>query len=224
MTGVFDELPTETGILEAAEFAAPVPEASPREKLDALKNLVQLPSDLNVVKLTALARDIAQDLRPVADILITHGLTQQQYEYLEQSNDLYRRILADQAELWQGIKGTRERVRAQAAAALEAQLPHIAARMGNAAEKLSEVVEAGKLLAKIADVDAPSGGSTAGGERYSITIDLGADTRVVVGVAGNPVPGADEAQLKTVSPVGGGSSSAGALPALAEGPGDDPPV
>jgi hypothetical protein len=48
--------------------------------------------------------------------------------------------------------------------------------MKNSAEAFPAAIEAGKLFAKIAGLDALSKGEGPPGERFTITINLGADT------------------------------------------------
>jgi hypothetical protein len=170
----FTDDPVETGIVTVAVTSELTPEA-----VQAAKALVNLP-DVSPVTLAQLAREIAQDIGLLPAILQKHKLTQAQYEFLEKHNAFFRGILTNEIRNWQSIKSTEVRLRLQAQAALEQQMPTIANRMGNAAEKLGDAVEAAKLFARIAGVDSAPVGPATTGERYQIVIDLGAD-RIVVG-------------------------------------------
>ncbi len=152
-----------------------------REGYEAAKALVPMPRDFGVPQMTALARDLAMDLLTVDAAIHKHGLSNAQYELLRDYNEYFKKTLAQQAAEWQGIGSTQDRLRAQAAAALEEQLPVLASRMGKQSEKLIETVEAAKLFAKIAGVDGDAARTGGGGERFTINIDLGADTRLILG-------------------------------------------
>lgn len=132
---------------------------------------VELP-DISPVDLAKLARAVAQDISLLSTILEKHGLTESQYGFLEKHNAYFRSTLEQEIKNWQSIKSTEARLRLQAQAALESQMPTLAARMDTA--KLGEAVEAAKLLARIAGVDAVQGAPSAAGERFTINIDIGA--------------------------------------------------
>lgn len=136
--------------------------------------------DLTAVQLAQLAREIAQDLVDLPTILGKHNITQDQYDFLQEHNAYFKSILASEVQAWQSIKSTEARIRLQAQAVVEEQMPALAARIGGK-EKLSESVEAFKAISRIAGVDTPASGPVASGERYTINIDLGADTRIVIG-------------------------------------------
>lgn len=205
----------ETGIVEASAevitaMVNPATGLTP-QGLEAVKALARLPDDLTPTRLMQLARDLAIDIQTVPNILAKHGITQAQFEYLSIYNEFFKNALASQATEWQGVKGTADRLAAQAAAALEEQMPTLASRMGSKAEKLVDAVEAAKLFATIARVDGKSGDGRRNGEGFTITIDLGADTRVVVGTA----PAADTSAV---------TAHAAALPEHAQGMRDAPPL
>ena len=224
----FTDEPIETGLVTATVNPSASEELTP-EAIQAAKALVALP-DISPVTLAQLARDIAQDIGLLPAILQKHKLTQAQYEFLEKHNAFFRGILANEIKNWQSIRSTEVRLRLQAQAALEQQMPGLATRMGSTAEKLGDAVEAAKLFARIAGVDAAPTGPATTGERYQITIDLGADASVVIGAtsgapqnARTPEQGAAQA-----NPAGGSNAPALrrdgqgqghllALPALPEG-------
>jgi hypothetical protein len=128
-------------------------------------------------------------------LLSKHGITQTQYDFLIEHNDYFKNTLASECKDWQSIASTEKRVRLQALAALEDKMPSIANRMGQAAEKLGDVVEAAKFFAKVANVDSTTGGAAGGGAGFTISIDLGADTRITIG----PPEGAPADQVQAQS-------------------------
>lgn len=195
-------------VVEAPKVEAPgLTEAG----LDALKALVSLPRGFGPPQMVALARDLAINILPLGTILTNHKLSNAQYEFLSAHNEFFKHALQQLASEWQGIRSTTERLRHEALAALEEQLPSIAGRMGKQSEKLIDAVEAAKLFARIANVDGGTAGRDAGGERFTISIDLGADTRLVLGNAG--------AEAKDTSPAG-----AGGVPKIIEGTRSTSPV
>lgn len=215
----FIDEPVETGIVTATVTASGSEPGSVSENvmtpeaIQAAKALVNLP-DISAVALAQLAREIAQDIGMLPAILQRHKLTQAQYEFLEKHNRFFKGILEGETRNWQSIKSTEVRLRLQAQAALEQQMPGLATRMGNAAEKLSDAVEAAKFFARVAGVDAPQPGAAVPGERYTITIDLGADTRITVGAQGDASPRADAARTETVRTNPQGQSYDGAMAKL----------
>lgn len=221
----FTDEPVETGFTVAVTDSDGLTPAA----VQAAKALVNLP-ELSPVALAQIARDIAQDIAQLPAILAKHKLTRPQYEFLEKHNKFFINVLAGEITNWQSIKSTEMRLRLQAQAAIEQQLPGIAGRMGNAAEKLGDVVEAFKAVARVAGVDTPPAGPVAAGARYQIVIDLGADTNVVIAAKGGTAPGAGAAQSSAISqdpqaggnaqPLQHGGQGQGhllALPALSEG-------
>ena len=105
---------------------------------------------------------------------------------------------------WNSAMSTPDRIKIQAAAALEDKLPDLAIRMGNKSEGLPGVVEAAKLFAKIAGVGEREMGAVASGERFSIVINLGADEKLTIGAP------------QEISPAGAGKARACHVPVDAE--------
>jgi hypothetical protein len=169
--------PIETGIVTATVNPGLTPAGR-----EAAKALVQMP-DLRPSKLAALARDIAYDIMPWPALLAKHQITQDQYDFLSVNNEFFKSLLAGAIQEWQSIKSTEQRVRMQSLAAYEELLPQIAGRMGQTTEKLVDVVEGAKLLAKTGGLDAGPNGPRSGGEGFTISIDLGADTKLTIGPA-----------------------------------------
>lgn len=167
------------------EITATVTTGLTPEGLDALKAIVALPKQFGPPEMVALARDLATNIHPLNVILLNHNVSNVQYEFLTEHNAFFKKTLEALSLEWQGVTKTVDRLRMQAQAALEAQLPSIASRMGKQSEKLIDAVEAAKLFAKIGDVDGGASGGNASGERFTISIDLGADSRLVIGNAGS---------------------------------------
>jgi hypothetical protein len=159
--------------------------------LQAAHILVGLPK-LDWPTLSQLAREMAMNLKPKDHIIHDYKLSQVQYDFLEAHNEFYREAFRAACAEWHAPMSTQERIKVEAAAILEDSLLGIGARMQNKGEGLPGVIEAAKLFAKIAEVGERGSGSPSGGERVTINIDLGGDTKVSVAVA--PAPQADVSQ------------------------------
>lgn len=186
----FENELVETGF-EGITATVTEPEEPSAATIEAMKALVALPQDKSTPQfLMAVARELAMDVHTVDNVIAKHGLTNAQYEFLSTHNTFFKHALLQQVQEWQRLDSTQARLKAESAAALEEQLPIIASRMGSRSEKLSDVVEAAKLFAKIAGVDTAPAGAGSAGERFTINIDLGADDKLTVRSGRNPETGA----------------------------------
>lgn len=188
--------------------------------VQAAKALLALPI-LTGPMLARLARELAMDIRATLEILKDYQLNKVQYDFLREHNEFFKAALTASTIEWNSAMSTQDRIRAQAAAALEDKLPDLAIRMGNKSEGLPGVVEAAKLFAKIAGVGERDMGAVASGERFTITINLGADEKIIVGStqevsATHPTA----AGAGSLSSDASGQDSGQAVRPLAEGQGD----
>lgn len=144
------------------------------------------------VKLAKLAREVAMNIRDLPVVLKDYGLTADDYNTHIYPNPFYRRTLDNYIQEWNSAVSTQQRIKVEAAATLEDSLHHLGARMNKNDENLPAVVEAAKLFAKLAGVDgqAATGGGSA--EKFSITINLGADTQLHYERDITPTPPIDE--------------------------------
>lgn len=115
-------------------------------------------------------------IRNLPDILISHELTLPDYETIK-LNPFFMRLLDASMMEWQSVRNTAERTAIEAAALFEQAMPIIYARMTNNKEQLNHVVEAAKLMAKAGGIGEGNSKNTQG-EKFSITINLGADTKL----------------------------------------------
>jgi hypothetical protein len=127
-------------------------------------------SDIAMVKL---AREIAMDIQPLELILKQYAISDETWTQL-QRNTKFQMLLSSEVEAWQTALNTHERVKMKSAAMLEEWLPELNTRMHDHEEALPAVIEAGKMLARIAGLGVP-GDVTAGniGERFVINISMG---------------------------------------------------
>lgn len=175
---MFTDNPIETGISEAfAELVAaqPAPAPTPEPSLPAItfagSDLIT-PSVLGL-----LAREIAWDINEVATLIKTFKLSQEQFDKIT-SSDAFQQMVDAERIIWAAANNTEKRLKIEAATALERALPVISGRMVNQFEDLNHVVAAGKLLQAIAGIGSVEGAGS--GQKFSITIDLGGDTKLEV--------------------------------------------
>jgi len=127
-------------------------------------------SDIDVVRL---AREIAMDIVPLADILKQYSISDETWSEL-QRNSRFKMLLALEVEAWSTALNTHERVKMKSASMLEEFLPELYARMHDREEAFPAVIEAAKTLAKMASIGNERGDALAAiGERFSININLG---------------------------------------------------
>lgn len=143
--------------------------------------------------LAALAREIAWAVRDEAEIVAAFKVDPAAYETLKK-NEVFQKLV-DAARIdWQGSGNTSLRNQIEAAATFEAAMPFIYARMISGREPLNHVTDAAKLLADVAGIKkTPNVGQTS--ERFQITINLGADTKLEFDMAKSPVDGAPVLEL-----------------------------
>lgn len=131
-------------------------------------------SDINVVKL---AREIAMDIHPIETILKLYSITPENWLAL-QRNQKFIQLLSSQTEEWNAATNTHERVRAKSAAMLEEWLPELNNRMHDHEIALPAKIEAGKMLGRMAGIGVPNVEGGGGGERFTVTINLGEDHKL----------------------------------------------
>jgi hypothetical protein len=126
-------------------------------------------SDLALVKL---AREIAMDIQPVQNILKQYAITDETWSEL-QRNTRFLSLLSSEVEAWQTALNTHERVKLKSAAMLEEWLPELYRRMHDCGEAMPAIIEAGKMLARIAGMGLGNDAGATIGERFVINISMG---------------------------------------------------
>ena len=123
------------------------------------------------VNFAALAREIAMDIWPVAQILELHKLEDAEWQAI-QRNPNFQRALEDMTRQWNSAANTKERVKVKAATGLESILEIYIRDIVDGSIPLVQRVEAGKFLARLGEMDGSKiEGSSGGG--FSITINIG---------------------------------------------------
>lgn len=135
-----------------------------------------MPEGWNMQKVSALVRDLAQNMYDIDVILKRHNLTEQQYRFLA-DNEYFKSALQQFTVDWNTASNTQKRLALEAAIYLEDGLPNVAARMNKPTEPLADVVALVKVLAEIAGTIGAKAANqpNAPTEKFKIIINLGAD-------------------------------------------------
>lgn len=132
---------------------------------------------LTDVTLVRIARELAMDIHPVEEILKTHGIDSKQWENIQEM-PRFRALLETEMAQWNGALNTHERVKIKAAAMIEDWLPEAYERLHDKAETLPAKTELGKLVRDLAGFSKGGLNVEGGGEKFSVTINLGADSQL----------------------------------------------
>lgn len=124
-----------------------------------------------------LAREVAMGMNDISSILEKTNIDQNTWETISK-HPRFRAILEQEVLAWESATNTNERVRVKSAAIVEEWLPELFTRMHDPAENLNAKIEAGKLVARLAGMGVSNAQVTEGGERFSVTINLGADNQL----------------------------------------------
>lgn len=126
-------------------------------------------------RILRLAREIAADIQTTDTILAKAGVSPDEWEAI-QANPTFQRVLQQEIEAWNSAANTEERVKLKAAALIEEWLPELNARIHDPREGLQHKVKAAELARDLAGLGGRGVQTAAVGERFSVTINLGADT------------------------------------------------
>lgn len=131
------------------------------------------------VTFVKLAREIAMDIRPLEDVLKTHGIDQNRWETISKS-PRFQSLLRSEIETWESATNTAERVKIKSLAFVEEALPEFFERAHDRREPLPAKVEVLKTVAKFAGVGGANAEGAATGEKLMVTINLGADHSLTI--------------------------------------------
>lgn len=163
--------------------------------------------------LLRLARAIVMEIHPLDKILAEHNLTADQLSLL-QKNAYFARVLEDFRLDWGGPLSTPKRIAMKSLAALEDGLPKLAARMTDKSESLDAQVKVAKQLGEWGGLGADKS-LQGSGEKFSITINLGADEKLRF--EKNVAPTPPKSEGAAALPLNGeGKSSGGAIQLVIE--------
>jgi hypothetical protein len=130
------------------------------------------------VDFATLAREIAQDIFSVEQIVALHRLSDDEWAQIQQ-HPRFIQMLSSMQRDWNSAGNTRERVKIKAQTGLESQLEVFINDINNPQIPLSQRVDAGRFLARLGELDGqhPSQSNIGGG----ITINI------VTGANGEPL-------------------------------------
>jgi len=128
--------------------------------------------------MAAVAREVAMDILPLEDIQRLHQLSDEQWLEITQNNKFQHMLHSMQVE-WNSASNTPERVKAKASTGLEAVLETYIRDILDASIPLAQRVEAGKFLAKLGELGDRNLLGAAAGERFSIVLNIGNETKTV---------------------------------------------
>lgn len=137
---------------------------------------VNQPQDphLSEQQLVELARAMVEGIKDPEDVLPDFNITQEQFDTHIMTNGYFKRAYQALLIEWNGASSTHKRLALKSAAVLEDSLHKVGARMVDAKETLTAVVEAGKFFAKLAGAGEERERSA--GEKFSINITIGDQT------------------------------------------------
>jgi hypothetical protein len=135
--------------------------------------ITRVEPSFNDVTLLKLAREIAMDIRPIEDVIRTHGVNDDEWELICKL-PIFQDYLRGAVAEWQSATNTGDRVRLKSLAFVEEALPEFFARAHDPKETLAAKTEVLKTIAKFAGVGGTVEGAVSG-EKMVVTINLGAD-------------------------------------------------
>ena len=127
----------------------------------------------SLVDFATLAREIAQDIFPLEQVIRLHNLSDEEWLRIS-AHPKFVSILNDMQREWNSASNTAERIKVKSQAGLETQLEILIADCGDPSIPLSQRTEAYRMLARLGDLDGQ--GKAAIGEKFSITLNIGAAT------------------------------------------------
>jgi len=130
------------------------------------------------VDFATLAREIAQDIFSVEQVVAQHHLDDMERSQI-QRHPQFIAMLADMQREWNSAANTKERVRVKAATGLETTLETFIAEINNSSVPLSQRVDAGKFLARLGELDGSNQGSGVVGGGVTINIITSSDKKPI---------------------------------------------
>jgi hypothetical protein len=130
--------------------------------------------DLDAPKMAALARELVTKIRNPILTYTEFGITEAQFKQHIQNNPFFKRVFEASALEWESVRSVNERISLKSRAILEDSLPSLGADITDAQHALPARVQAATLVAKLGGMGEDRR-EIAPGEKFTITINLGAD-------------------------------------------------
>jgi hypothetical protein len=129
-------------------------------------------------ELVSLAREIAMNQWPLQEILNRYGVSAERWQDIA-NTPLFRQYLDQQITEWNSVANTNERVKFKSAALLEFWLEEAHTKLHDDRQQLAPKVELAKFIGRLAGMGITGAEINAGGgNKVSVTINLGADTQL----------------------------------------------
>lgn len=142
-----------------------------------MNDLTEARATMNELTFLKVARELARDIYPLETILKNFDVSGSQWE-LMQNHPSFKRLLQSEIEAWANAGNTHERVKIKAASLVEEFLPELYLRMHDPREALPAKIEAAKLARDLAGMGKTGVDASVAGEKFSVTINLGADQQL----------------------------------------------
>jgi len=127
----------------------------------------------------ALARELAQDIRPILDVLKDYGFTDTddpRWAFLQRSND-FKRMMAEATKEWNAADSSKRRVQQKALTSLEVSLPNIHRLINDPRTAATARIDGARLLQNLAGMAGPVNANIGdGGGGVSININFGGNS------------------------------------------------
>jgi hypothetical protein len=127
----------------------------------------------------ALAREVAMDIHPLETILATHRVTTDKWNEIKE-NPRFDQFLRAALEEWNSALNTAARVKIKALACVEEAMPEFFGRMHDPNEALPAKVKSLEVFANLAGLSKNNQVVGGGGEKFSVTINLGEDQQLKI--------------------------------------------
>lgn len=142
-----------------------------------MNDLTEARATMNELTFLKVARELARDIYPLETILKNFDVSASQWETM-QNHPAFKRLLQSEIEAWATAGNTHERVKIKAASLVEEFLPELYLRMHDPREALPAKIEAAKLARDLAGMGKSGVDAGVVGEKFSVTINLGADQQL----------------------------------------------
>jgi hypothetical protein len=131
--------------------------------------------NLSASQMAALARELVTNIRDPILTYTEFGINEAQFKQHVKTNEFFKRVYESSVIEWESVKSVDQRISLKSRAILEDSLPVLGADITDAAHALPARVQAATLIAKLGGIGEDRR-EIAPGERFTITINLGADT------------------------------------------------
>lgn len=137
----------------------------------------KLPALTGELLMLRVIRELVMDVHELDAILERNGVSSHDFQRW-QKTPRFQELLQGELAAWQSAANTGERVKIKAAAMIEEWLPEAFAQMHNDKHPLLHRNDLSKLVASLGGMGKGQVEAASGGERFSVTINLGADQKL----------------------------------------------